>query len=95
MFIPNEIITEILNIADHQTWINKIKEVNQQYHSNYYGNINQYSIYNLYCRRHRNYTANWRYLSFRQHKIYPICRYFCYHPIKHTDLSPVNLPHNY
>ncbi len=33
MFFPNEIITDILNIADYQTWMDKVKKINQQYHS--------------------------------------------------------------
>ncbi len=61
MFIPNEIITEIINISDYQTWINQIKEVNQQYHS-YYKAYDHWNgdFSSLKCRKHNWFVANWR-----------------------------------
>ncbi len=99
MFIPNEIITEILNIADYQTWINKIKEVNKLYHSllRYHDGLHQ-----ALDDRHR-FVANWRKNGFytnddTENYIYPMnieTHQANYAPNKKTLFSQIKLPHNY
>ena len=105
MFIPNEIITEIINIADYLTWIDKIKEVNQQYHSYYEyeyedTNINYQCIR---CIKHGMFVVNWRNNGlYTRHnnkstekKIYSICVDSKHHEEKIYTQSQIQLPHNY
>ena len=105
MFIPNEIITEILNIADCQTWKDKIKKINRHYHSYYEYNDDDGSRYcggygSLYCKIHGRFVANWRnngcYRTVEKY-IYPICVNFNfeYHAPKNQIISKIKLPHNY
>ncbi len=96
MFFPNEIITEILAFSDYQTWINKIKEVNQQYHSYY--NLSPGSYKYLSCKRHGLFVANWRNdCIFPNAKkcIYPICVNSDKHDPRSQMISQIKLPHNY
>ncbi len=104
MFFPNEIITEILNYLDYLTWINKVKKINQQYHS-YYLFMNG----RILCKKYKCYVVNWRHLDLTDLTqtihftpkmaaygyIYPICvnsEQHCYR----TDMnSHIELPHNY
>ncbi len=97
MFIPNEIITDIIAFSDYQTWKDKVKKINQQYYSYYYYGKACYSslIDSLQCRKHQDYTANWRNPNYLQIKIYRICINSDKHPLKLQELSQINLPHNY
>ncbi len=95
MFIPNEIITEILNISDYQTWKNKVDLLNQQYHSYYY--LHQDN--SITCKRHEKYVANWRNNAYDNQAvkgyIYPICVNTKSHKFRVAMISQINLPHNY
>ncbi len=106
MFIPNEIITEILNHLDYQTWKDQIKKINQQYHSYYeYGDPHYSHHYRecLYCKIHGRFVANWRNnghydpinMRFAKNKIYPICVDSKIHERKSITISHIKLPHNY
>ncbi len=95
MFIPNEIITEILNFSDYQIWKNKVNKINRQYHS-YYICYNHKSL--LCCKKHSAFVANWRdgiYNKIIENHIYPICVNSDKHEARHTMISQIKLPHNY
>ena len=99
MFIPNEIITEILNISDYLTWIDKIKKVNQQYHSYYkYETYYDYNYKSLCCNKHGGVVANWRNGPYDEtivSHIYPICVNSKHHLWRVDMISQIKLPHNY
>ena len=111
MFIPNEIITEILNHLDYQTWKDQIKKINQQYHSyyEYCDNIGYSHRYRecLHCKIHGRFVANWRNNGYYnghyspintrlvKNKIYPICVDSKIHEPKFITISHIKLPHNY
>ena len=93
MFIPNEIITEILNDLDYQTWKDKVNKINQQYHSYYCHSCDGI----LGCKKHGLYVANWRYNFYHDENkyIYPICVNSENHNFKCQMIRDIELPHNY
>ncbi len=99
LFFPNEMITEILNIADYQTWINEIKYVNRQYHSYYiYNDLSSGHDESLCCKKHNLYAVNWRsqpYCGNIEMCIYPICVNSNKHESRYRMISHIELPHNY